>query len=84
MLSGVRLSCYQEYENAGKPITARVCALPNIPNLNSLTFSREAPFRWTTAEKQKSPPIRRQEQPQHQPRSARQNHAGFPGRRAAS
>ncbi|HBP6240147.1 TPA: hypothetical protein L6A02_22900 [Pseudomonas aeruginosa] len=83
MLSGVRLSCYQEYENAGKPITARVCVTSNLPNYKSLTFSRAAPFRWTTAERQKAPQSRRQKQRQNQSRSARQNHAGFPDRRAA-
>ncbi|AZP53269.1 hypothetical protein EJP80_05290 [Rahnella aquatilis] len=83
MLSGVRLSCYQEYENAEKPITARVCVPSNLPNYKSLTFSRSAPFRWTTAESPKAPPIQRLEQPQNQPRPARQNHAGFPDRRAA-
>src|SRR3546814_3208189 len=29
VLSGVRLSCYQEYENAAKPVTARVCGPSN-------------------------------------------------------
>ncbi|MCO3309369.1 hypothetical protein FA202_04765 [Pseudomonas aeruginosa] len=51
VLSGVRLSCYQEYENTGKPTTARVCAPPNLPNYKSLTFIRSAPFRWTTAKR---------------------------------
>ncbi|MBA0457802.1 hypothetical protein D7Y57_16940 [Stenotrophomonas maltophilia] len=75
MLSGVRLSCYQEYENAENPIASRVCAPSNYLTSKSLTFSRAAPFRWTTAERRK--------QPQNQPRSARQNQAGFPNRRAA-
>ena len=48
VLSGVRLSCYQEYESPANPITARVCGPSNFPNLNSLTFSRETPLRWTT------------------------------------
>ncbi|AGL46264.1 hypothetical protein pOZ176_302 (plasmid) [Pseudomonas aeruginosa PA96] len=51
MLSGVRLSCYQEYENAAKPVTARVCVPSNLPNYKSLTFSRSAPFRWTTTKR---------------------------------
>ncbi|EIU6918781.1 hypothetical protein L5569_003991 [Pseudomonas aeruginosa] len=51
VLSGVRLSCYQEYENAAKPVTARVFAPSNLPNYKSLTFSRSAPFRWTTAKR---------------------------------
>ncbi|OXT65260.1 hypothetical protein CF344_18985 [Pseudomonas aeruginosa] len=51
VLSGVRLSCYQEYENAAKPVTARVCGPSNLPNYKSLTFSRSAPFRWTTAKR---------------------------------
>ncbi|MCO3566919.1 hypothetical protein F9C43_11785 [Pseudomonas aeruginosa] len=51
VLSGVRLSCYQEYENAGKPITAWVCVPSNLPNKKYITFSRSAPFRWTTAKR---------------------------------
>ncbi|AYZ76655.1 hypothetical protein IPC1316_14695 [Pseudomonas aeruginosa] len=51
VLSGVRLSCYQEYENAAKPVMARVFGLSNLPNYKSLTFSRSAPFRWTTAKR---------------------------------
>ncbi|PCA97174.1 hypothetical protein CJT98_23735 [Pseudomonas aeruginosa] len=51
VLSGVRLSCYQEYENAGKPITARVCGSSNLPNKKYITFSRSTPFRWTTAKR---------------------------------
>ncbi|OPD67416.1 hypothetical protein AO883_33165 [Pseudomonas aeruginosa] len=66
VLSGVRLSCYQEYENAGKPITARVCGPSNLPNNKYITFSRETPLRWTTAT--------RHETQQQQP--------GFPTRRA--
>ncbi|KAB0542820.1 hypothetical protein F7P85_12320 [Kerstersia gyiorum] len=83
MLSGVRLSCYQEYETAGKPIMARAYAPSNLPNLNSLTFSREAPFRWTTAESQNQQQIRQQNQEKNQPRSARQKQPGLPSRRAA-
>ncbi|AFJ02114.1 hypothetical protein Q7C_945 [Methylophaga frappieri] len=51
VLSGVRLSCYQEYENAVKPITARVCAPSNLPNKKYITFSRSAPFRWKTTQR---------------------------------
>ncbi|OWI72408.1 hypothetical protein CDC21_30075 [Pseudomonas aeruginosa] len=51
VLSGVRLSCYQEYENAAKPVAARVCGPSNLPNYKSLTFSRSAPFRWTTTKR---------------------------------
>src|SRR3546814_627647 len=51
VLSGVRLSCYQEYENAGKPITAWVCGLSNLPNLKALTFGRSTPLRWTTTQR---------------------------------
>ncbi|ECD7395844.1 TPA: hypothetical protein L5S46_002539 [Pseudomonas aeruginosa] len=79
MLSGVRLSCYQEYENAGKPVTARVCDPSNITNLNSLTIGREAALRWTTAAGRKA----RQEKPKKTPRSARQKQAGLPSWRAA-
>ncbi|PJL68673.1 hypothetical protein B9Y61_11635 [Stenotrophomonas maltophilia] len=71
VLSGVRLSCYQEYENAAKPVTARVSALSNLPNLNSLTFGRSAPFRWTTAKRHGGQ------------RFARQAKPGFPTGRAA-
>ncbi|HDZ37557.1 MAG TPA: hypothetical protein ENH62_04595 [Marinobacter sp.] len=82
MLSGVRLSCYQEYEPPAKSITARVCAPPNITNLNTLTFSRETRLRWTTAKRQKAPQPRQQKQPQNQPRSARQKQVSFPDWRA--
>jgi plasmid replication initiation protein len=51
VLSGVRPSCYQEYENAGKPTTARVCVPSNLPNKKYITFSRSAPFRWTTTKR---------------------------------
>ncbi|WHZ10998.1 MAG: hypothetical protein OJF60_001437 [Burkholderiaceae bacterium] len=66
MLSGVRLSCYQEYGSAAKPITARVSASLNFPNLKHLTGSRSAVPRWITAT--------RHEAQQQQP--------GFPARRA--
>ncbi|AZP53274.1 hypothetical protein EJP80_05710 [Rahnella aquatilis] len=79
MLSGVRLSCYQEYESPAKPITARVSTSLNLPNLNSLTFSRSAPFRWTTAERQKTQQPRKQKKNQF----SGQKQAGFPDRRAA-
>ncbi|OKR88145.1 hypothetical protein BH600_07650 [Pseudomonas aeruginosa] len=72
VLSGVRLSCYQEYENAAKPVMARVFSLSNLPNYKSLTFSRSAPFRWTTAK-------RHSEQ-----RFAGQANPGFPAWEAAS
>ncbi|EIU5016569.1 hypothetical protein IPC723_19195 [Pseudomonas aeruginosa] len=72
VLSGVRLSCYQEYENAAKPVTARVCGPSNLPNYKSLTFSRSAPLRWTTTK-------RHSEQ-----RFARQAKSGFPTWEAAS
>jgi hypothetical protein len=66
VLSGVRLSCYQEYGSAAKPITARVSAPPNFPNLNHLTDSRSAARRWKTAERH----------------HARQRQPGFPAGRA--
>ncbi|NIE82625.1 hypothetical protein F3J11_02460 [Burkholderia sp. Cy-647] len=56
VLSGVRLSCYQEYENAAKPITARVSTSSNLPNLKALTFGRSAPLRWTTAQRHATQP----------------------------
>ncbi|HBP5660098.1 TPA: hypothetical protein L6B11_21750 [Pseudomonas aeruginosa] len=71
VLSGVRLSCYQEYENAAKPATARVCGSSNLPNSKHLTFCRSAPFRWTTAKRH------------GERRFARQAKPGFPAGRAA-
>ncbi|ART47967.1 hypothetical protein CBP34_07270 [Acidovorax carolinensis] len=79
MLSGVGLSCYQACQSAAKPMLARVSASLNLPNLNSLTFSRSAPFRWTTAERQKA----QQARSPNQPRSARQVQASIPAWRAA-
>ncbi|MCK4141959.1 hypothetical protein HFK84_06610 [Ralstonia pseudosolanacearum] len=79
MLSGVRPSCYQEYGSPAKPITARLSASLNLPNLNSLTFSRSTPFRWTTAERQKALQPRKRKQL----RLSGQKQAGFPDRRAA-
>ncbi|TBU86322.1 hypothetical protein DNK44_23445 [Pseudomonas dryadis] len=79
MLSGVRLSCYQEYENAGKPITARVCDPSNITNLNSLTIDREAALRWTTAAGRKTS----QQKRRNPSRFAELEQPGLPGRRAA-
>ncbi|NHF65624.1 hypothetical protein FFY45_07585 [Xanthomonas hortorum] len=63
VLSGVRLSCYQEYKNAGKPITARVCVPSNLPNYKSLTFSRSAPIQWTTTERHGEQRFARQAKP---------------------
>ncbi|EBJ2702460.1 hypothetical protein DQ648_22865 [Salmonella enterica] len=79
MLSGNESSCYQAKKSATKPVTVRVSTLLNLPNLNSLTFSRGARFRWTTAERQKT------QQPgrQNETRFAKQKQAGFPSRRAA-
>ncbi|MBA0461887.1 hypothetical protein HGT74_13420 [Stenotrophomonas maltophilia] len=51
VLSGVFLSCYQACEFARKPITVRVSALSNFPNLKPITFDRSARFRWTTAKR---------------------------------
>ncbi|QIJ03744.1 hypothetical protein GII14_05805 [Shewanella chilikensis] len=79
MLSGVRLSCYQEYENAGKPVTARVCVPSNITNLNSLTIDRETALRWTTAAGRKNS----QQKLQKSPRLTRQKQSGLPSWRAA-
>ncbi|AYR19130.1 hypothetical protein D6I95_01345 [Alcaligenes faecalis] len=67
VLSGVRLSCYQEYENAGKPITARVFVPSNFPNKKYITFGKSAPFRWTTTQR-------------HQ---TQERKTGFPARRVA-
>ncbi|TYZ55446.1 hypothetical protein C2I33_08135 [Ralstonia solanacearum] len=71
MLSGVSLSCYQACETAGRPIAVRIPGPSNFPNLNSLTFSRSAPFRWTTAKRQDTRHFVRRRKP------------GFPARRAA-
>ncbi|RTA98047.1 hypothetical protein EJ591_04725 [Pseudomonas aeruginosa] len=79
MLSGVRLSCYQEYENAGKPVTARVYDPSNITNLNSLTIDRETALRWTTAAGGKTS----QKKLQKPPRSVPQKQSGLPSWRAA-
>ncbi|QKD42843.1 hypothetical protein HF896_04140 [Alicycliphilus denitrificans] len=59
VLSGVRLSCYQEYESAAKPITARVCGPSNVANLKPLTGSRSAAPRWITTTRHE----RQQQQP---------------------
>ncbi|TFI49255.1 hypothetical protein E4O93_03595 [Diaphorobacter sp. DS2] len=66
VLSGVRLSCYQEYESPANPITARFFGPSNFPNLKHLTDSRSAARRWKTAN--------RHEAQQQQP--------GFPAWRA--
>ncbi|HBP6008399.1 TPA: hypothetical protein L6A19_28500 [Pseudomonas aeruginosa] len=79
VLSGVRLSCYQEYENAGKPVTAWVCDPSNITNLNSLTIGREAALRWTTTAGRKNS----QQKLQKPSRSAQHKQAGLPSWRAA-
>ncbi|MFC1349471.1 MAG: hypothetical protein G8D60_08655 [gamma proteobacterium symbiont of Phacoides pectinatus] len=71
MLSGVSLSCYQACETAENPITVRVSASYNFPNLNSLTYKNSAPFRWKTAKRHDA---------QH---FAWQRKPGFPARRAA-
>ncbi|OSZ43374.1 hypothetical protein BVZ31_20335 [Alcaligenes faecalis] len=83
MLSDVSLSCYQACQSAAKPRQYWVLRPSNLPNLNSLTFSREAPFRWTTVESQNQRQIRQQNQEKNQPRSAWQKQPGLPSRRAA-
>ncbi|RCJ05277.1 hypothetical protein DDK22_27445 [Cupriavidus necator] len=47
VLSGVRLSCYQEYRMPAKPILVRACGSVNLSNLKRLTNS-SARRRWTT------------------------------------
>jgi hypothetical protein len=87
VLSGVRPSCYQEYENAGKPTTARVCVPSNLPNKKYITFSRSAPFRWTTTKRHGQEPAFQLGGPRHdlrvsQPeRRRRQDHARHAHRR---
>ncbi|POR07864.1 hypothetical protein BV908_18995 [Diaphorobacter sp. LR2014-1] len=66
VLSGVGLSCYQACRSAANPRQHWVCARSNFPNLISLTFSRSAAPRWTTATR-----------PQ-----AQEQKPGFPTRRA--
>ncbi|QBR42393.1 hypothetical protein EHF36_12385 [Kerstersia gyiorum] len=83
MLSGVSLSCYQACQSAAKPRQYWSFPPSNLPNLNSLTFSREAPFRWTTAESQNQNQIRQRNRGQNQPRSARQKQPDLPSWRAA-
>ncbi|RTA89564.1 hypothetical protein EJ607_16600 [Pseudomonas aeruginosa] len=83
MLSGVSLSCYQACQSAAKPRQHWIFSPSNLPNLNSLTFSREAALRWTTAETQKSQQPERRNQPTAQPRSARQKQPVLPDWRAA-
>ncbi|MCP1713879.1 plasmid replication initiation protein [Kerstersia gyiorum] len=83
VLSGVSLSCYQECQSAAKPRQYWSFPPSNLPNLNSLTFSREAPFRWTTAESQNQNQIRQRNRGQNQPRSARQKQPDLPSWRAA-
>ena len=79
VLSGNRSSCYQATKSAAKPITARVLASLNFSNLNTLTFSRSAAPRWTTAKRQKT----QQARSPKQPRFARRAQASFPAWRAA-
>ncbi|MCL6329924.1 hypothetical protein EXT51_10440 [Pectobacterium carotovorum subsp. carotovorum] len=83
MLSDVSLSCYQACQSAAKPRQYWVLRPSNLPNLNSLTFSREAPFRWTTAERQNQRQIRQRNRGQNQPRAARLKQPGLPSRRTA-
>ncbi|QIL82913.1 hypothetical protein G7047_25465 [Diaphorobacter sp. HDW4A] len=66
VLSGVRPSCYQEYESAVRPRRHWVCAPLNLPNVIHLTGSRSAVPQWTTTARPKS----QRQQP------------GFPTRRA--
>ncbi|QIL69120.1 hypothetical protein G7048_01145 [Diaphorobacter sp. HDW4B] len=79
MLSGNKSSCYQATKPATKPVLARVLASLNLPNLNTLTFSRSAPVRWTTAERRKAQQARNPKQP----RFAVQVQASSPAWRAA-
>ncbi|RPW08420.1 hypothetical protein IPC775_19775 [Pseudomonas aeruginosa] len=67
VLSGNKSSCYQATKSAANPCHHWVLPPSNIPNLNSLTFSREAPFRWTTTKRHEM----------------QKRKTGFPTRRAA-
>ncbi|AFO46556.1 hypothetical protein T1E_0698 [Pseudomonas putida DOT-T1E] len=67
MLSGNKSSCYQATKLAANPRQHWVSPASNIPNLNSLTFSGEAPLRWTTTQRH----------------GMQKRKAGFPTRRAA-
>ncbi|ARA78457.1 hypothetical protein B5S52_02150 [Pectobacterium brasiliense] len=83
VLSGNKSSCYQATKSAANPHQHWVSPASNIPNLNSLTFSREVPFRWTTPETQKARRLERRNQPKTKPRSAGQEQPGSPNWRAA-
>ncbi|EIW8581841.1 TPA: hypothetical protein L6B59_18455 [Pseudomonas aeruginosa] len=67
VLSGNKSSCYQATKSAANLRQRWIFRPSNIPNLNSLTFSREALFRWTTTQR-------------HQTQKRK---TGFPTRRAA-
>ncbi|EAU0154343.1 hypothetical protein C1O89_02295 [Salmonella enterica] len=67
VLSGNKSSCYQATKSAAKPRQHWVFASLNFPNSKYITFSRSAPFRWTTTQR-------------HQ---TLERKTGFPARRAA-
>ncbi|POH80774.1 hypothetical protein CXK91_22360 [Stutzerimonas stutzeri] len=72
VLSGNKSSCYQAKKSAANPRRCWVFSPLNFPNSKYITFSRSAPFRWTTAKRH------------GEPRFAGQAKPGFPAGRAAS
>ncbi|RPX18809.1 hypothetical protein IPC729_17835 [Pseudomonas aeruginosa] len=67
VLSGNKSSCYQATKSAAKPRQYWIFSPLNFPNSKYITFSRSAPFRWTTTQR-------------HQ---TQERKSGFPARRAA-
>ncbi|PXZ92517.1 hypothetical protein CW300_21920 [Serratia marcescens] len=67
VLSGNKSSCYQATKSAAKPRQYWISSPLNFPNSKYITFSRGAPFRWTTTQR-------------HQTQKRK---TGFPTRRAA-
>ncbi|QGQ07064.1 hypothetical protein FDK04_18860 [Pseudomonas aeruginosa] len=67
VLSGNKSSCYQAQKSAANPRCCWVCAPLNFPNSKYITFSRSAPFRWTTTKRHEK----------------QERKTGFPARRAA-
>ncbi|PQJ26617.1 hypothetical protein BSZ31_12445 [Limnobacter sp. SAORIC-690] len=79
MLSGVALSCYQACQSAANPRQHWVFTPSNYLTFKSLTFSREAPLRWTTATR----PQTAGDSSQQKAGFAGEPQPGFPAWRAA-
>ncbi|OWQ50219.1 hypothetical protein CEE60_17210 [Stenotrophomonas maltophilia] len=67
VLSGNKSSCYQATKSAANPLQHWIFAPLNFPNSKYITFSRSAPFRWTTTKRHEM----------------QERKTGFPTRRAA-